>query len=158
MYTMVTSSSAKRSWYDPWALSILCFFANASLDWRVLLAQATTCEPLCLRQFVKSLEIFPHPRIPHLDAIAPCSGAVLLRFTVALFRRGERGAYSWKIFSWKMVAEDDGEGKQKERDGEQKKLSKRPDRTPSQPSPITAQASHWRRGRRLHRRTRSRLA
>ena len=78
MYTMVTSSSAKRSWYDPWALSILCFFANASLDWRVLLAQATTCEPLCLRQFVKSLEIFPHPRIPHLDAIAPCSGAVLL--------------------------------------------------------------------------------
>ena len=83
MYTMVTSSSAKRSWYDPWALSILCFFAKASLDWRVLLAQATTCEPLCLRQFVKSLEIFPHPRIPHLDAIAPCSGAVLLRFTVA---------------------------------------------------------------------------
>ena len=80
MYTMVTSSSAKRSWYDPWALLILCFFANASLDWRVLLAQATTCEPLCLRQFVKSLDIFPHPRMPHLDAIAvPCSCATPYR-------------------------------------------------------------------------------
>ena len=116
MYTMVTSSSAKRSWYDPWALLILCFFANASLDWRVLLAQATTCEPLCLRQFVKSLEIFPHPRIPHLDAIAPCSGAVLLLHKRCLDHafqiRGTR-AFSWKIFSWKMVAEDDGEGKQK---------------------------------------------